>query len=109
MKTKLLAILLLAGSSMFARSHFSFGVGIGVAPYYPYGGYYYAAPPPPVYYSPYYSPYYAPGPGYAWVGGYYGPRHEWRRGYWARRPFAGAVWVGPRWSRGRYYGGYWRR
>jgi hypothetical protein len=36
MKTKLLALLLVAGSSLFAAGHFSIGVGIGVAPAYGY-------------------------------------------------------------------------
>lgn len=91
MKTKLLLILLLAGTSMFAGTHVAIGVGIG-------GGYY-AAPP-------------APGPGYSWVGGYYypvGPRYSWHTGYWARPPYARAYWVGPRYYGHRYYRGYWRR
>jgi hypothetical protein len=108
MKTKVLALLLLAGSSLFARTHFSIGIGVGG--YYPYGGYYYAAPPPPpAYYAP--APVY-PGVGYTWIGGYYYPvrgRWAWRQGYWARPPYAGAIWVGPRYYGGRYYGGYWRR
>lgn len=104
MKTKLLALLFLAGtSSMFARSHFSIGIGIGG--YFP--GYY-----APRYYAPrYYAPaYYAPpvvayappcpGPGYNWVDGYWytaGPQRFWRAGYWAP-----PVYVRP-------YGGYYRR
>src|SRR5205809_993989 len=51
MKTKLFAILFLAGSSLFARSHFSIAVGVG--PGYGYGyspGYY--QPAPVVVYSP---------------------------------------------------------
>ena len=105
MKTKLAVILLLAGCSMFAGTRFFVGVGVGG-----YGpGYYVAAPPhpPPVaYYAP------APGPGYVWVDGYHypvGPRWAWRSGYWARHPYAGAYWVGPRYYRHYYYGGYWRR
>jgi hypothetical protein len=109
MTTKILALLLVGASSMFAATHFSFGIGIG-APYYPYGGYYVAAPPPPppAYYAP--APAY-PAPGYVWVGGYYYPAGAgwaWHRGYWARPPYVGAVWVGPRYSGRRYYGGYWR-
>jgi hypothetical protein len=100
MKSKLLAVFFLAGSALFARPHFSVGIGVGVGPYYrPYGGYYYSAPvapvvvaPAPVYPAPYVAPYVAPGPYYA-----------------ARPPFVGAVWVGPRWYGGRYYRGYWRR
>lgn len=114
MKSKLLVILLLAGSSLFARGHFGISVGIGVGGYYPYGygGYYVAtAPPlaPPVAYAP--APVY-PGVGYTWINGYYypvGARYVWRPGYWARPPYAGAIWVGPRYVSGRYYRGYWRR
>ena len=111
MKTKLLAILLLAGSSLFAGPRVFFGVGVGVGPYYGPGyGYAIATPPPP---PPVYS-YVAPRPaiGYSWVGGYYypvGPRYHWHAGYWARPPYAGAYWVGPRYHGGRYYRGYWRR
>jgi len=107
MKTKILALLLLAGSSAFAGVRF--GIGIGVGGYYPYGGYVYAAPPPP-------PAYYAPAPvarvGYVWVPGYYypvGPRWVWRAGYYARPPYAGAIWVAPRYYGGRYYTGFWRR
>src|SRR5690349_18074754 len=105
MKTKLLAVLLLAGTSLFARTHVSIGIGVGG--FYPYG--YYSAPPvyyapPPVYYAP--APaYYAPAPAYpyyapssVWISGSYypaGPRRVWRPGYWARPPYAGAVWVSP--------------
>ena len=108
MKTKLFALLLLAGSTMFARTHFFVGIGIGG-----YAPGYYAAPlpppppPPVVAYAP---P--SPGPGYSWVGGYWypvGPRYYWRAGYWSRPAFAGAYWVGPRYHGHRYYPGYWRR
>lgn len=105
MKTKLLALMLMAGSSVFAGSRFFFGVNVGgYAP-----GYYYAPPPPPpvVTYAPVY-----PRPGFAWVDGYYypaGPRYVWRPGYWARPPYAGAYWVRPRYYGHRYYSGYWRR
>jgi hypothetical protein len=109
MKTKLLGILLLAGSSLFARTHFSIGIGFGGYGYYPPPAPVYAyAPPPPV--VQYAAPP-CPGPGYAWVGGYYypvGPRWVWRAGYWARRPYPRAYWVGPRYYRSRWYGGYWR-
>jgi hypothetical protein len=103
MKTKILAILLLAGSSMFAGPRVFFGVGVGPG----YG--YYAPPPPPppvVAYRPL-----APGPGYVWVDGYHywaGSRYTWRRGYWERPPYARAYWVGPRYYGHRYYRGYWR-
>ena len=104
MKTKLIALLLLAGSSMFASTRVFFGIGVGGPAY----GYY-AAPPPPAPVVAYAPPY--PGPGYTWVGGYYypvGPRWYWRAGYWARRPYVGAYWVAPRYYGHRYYGGYWR-
>ena len=57
----------------------------------------------------------APGPGYAWIGGYWGwhgGRHEWVSGYW-ERPHPGYVWVPHAWmhvSGGwRLREGYWRR
>jgi hypothetical protein len=103
MKSKLLALLLLAGGSMFAGPRVFFGVG--------FGGGYVVAPPPPAPVVSYYVPP-APGPAYSWVSGYYypvGPRYYWRAGYWAPRPYAGAYWVGPRYYGGRYYRGYWRR
>jgi hypothetical protein len=109
MKTKLILATLLLASSAFGRGLVSFGVGFGPAWGYGYGGGYYggyvAAPRPPAYYA-------APGPGYAWVGGYWypsGPRYAWRPGYWAMPPYARAYWVGPRYYGGRYYRGYWRR
>lgn len=101
MKTKLLALVLLAGSSVFAGTHFSVGIGVG-------GGYYAPPPPPPAYYAP---PL-APGYGYTWVGGYYypvGPRWHWHADYWARPPYARARWIAPRYYGHRYYRGYWRR
>jgi hypothetical protein len=108
MKTKLLASLLFAGSSLFAGTRVFFGVGVGApGPGY-YGGYY--APPPPALYS-YAAPVYAR-PGYTWVGGYWypaGPRYQWRAGYWARPPYAGARWYAPRYHEHRYYPGHWRR
>lgn len=99
MKTKLLGLMLLAGSSLFAETHFSIGIGIGTP-------YYYAPPAPPV--VAYRPP--CPGPEYSWVPGYWypaGPRYAWRAGFWARPPYAGAYWVGPRYYEGRYYSGYW--
>jgi hypothetical protein len=107
MKTKLLVLLLLAGSSVFAATHVSIGVGVGG---YGYGGYgYYAPPPAPV--VSYYAPV-APGPGYTWIDGYWypvGPRWVWHAGYWGRPPYARARWVAPRYSGGRYFRGHWRR
>ncbi|HUA21695.1 MAG TPA: hypothetical protein VMB25_23280 [Bryobacteraceae bacterium] len=99
MKSKLLALMFLAGSALFAGPRFAVGVGVGVP---------YAPPPPPVVaYAP---P--APGVGYSWVAGYwypYGGRYAWRPGYWARPPYAGGYWVGPRYSGHRYYPGSWGR
>jgi len=103
MKSKLLALALLAGSSLFAGPRVFVGVGFG-------GGYVVAPPPPPV--VSYYAPPPAPGPGYTWISGYYYPyggRYSWRPGYWARRPYVGASWIAPRYHGGRYYRGYWRR
>ncbi len=102
MKAKLLALFLLAGSSLFAGVFV--GIGVGGPGY----GYYAAPPPAPmVTYAP---P--CPGPGYAWVGGYWypaGPHWYWHAGYWAPRPFAGAYWAAPRYYGHRYFAGHWRR
>ena len=105
MKSKLLALLFLAGSAAFAGPRVFVGVGVGYAPapvvaYAP-------PPPPPVAYVPV-----APGPGFTWISGYYYPAGRgsgWRPGYWARPPYARSYWVAPRFSSGRYFGGYWRR
>ena len=67
MKKKLLPLMLLAGGSVFASTHFSVGVGIGNY-----------APPAAVRVQP---P--CPGPGYTWVDGYYEPNGAWIAGYWA--------------------------
>jgi hypothetical protein len=67
----LLALLLVAGGTMFARTRVFVGFGVGP-------GYY--APPAVAYVPP------CPGPGYTWVAGYWyrsGPHRYWRRGYWA--------------------------
>ena len=57
----------------------------------------------------------APGPGFVWIGGYWGwHRHHWVwvRGRWMRPPRAGVVWVGPHYVyRGGVHvwvHGYWR-
>jgi hypothetical protein len=107
MKTKLMALLLLAGSALMAGPRVFVGVGAGYAapaPVYAYG------PMPAPVYSSYVAP--CPGPGYSWVGGYWypsGARYGWHAGYWARPAFAGARWAAPRYHAHRYYGGYWRR
>ncbi len=105
MKTKLLALLLLAGSAAFAAPRFFFGIGVG-----PGFGYYAAPPPPPPAYA--YAPSVAAYPGYTWIGGYWypvGAGWNWHAGYWGRPPFVGADWVAPRYYGGRYYAGHWRR
>ena len=103
MKTKLLALLLLAGSTVFAAPRVFVGVGVGVGPAY-------VATPPPAPVVEYAPTYYRPG--YSWVGGYYypaGPRWAWHAGYWGRPPYAHSYWVAPRYYGHHYYGGYWRR
>src|ERR1700675_4087972 len=72
MKTKLVVAMLLAGSSLFAGTHFSIGIGVG--------GYGYAAPPVVAYAPPY------PGPGYTWGNGYW-VAPAYRSGYQAVSPF----------------------
>ena len=79
MKTKLLAMMLLAGGSMFAQTRFSIGFGFGSQ-----GAGYYQAPPA---YASNITP--CPGPGYTWVDGYwandYG-REAWVPGFWNAPP-----------------------
>jgi hypothetical protein len=94
MKTKLLAMALLAAGTTFAAD---FYVGVRIGP-----------PPAPriVRYRP--PP---PGPGCAWVDGYwYATRHRyrWHDGYWTRPPYVGSVWYAPRYEGGLFYEGYWR-
>jgi len=108
MKTKALALFLLAGCSLFAQGHLSIGIGIGAypAPYYAPAPVYYPVPPAPV--VAYRPPY--PGPGYSWVSGYWYPvgrRHVWRAGYWTRRPYPRVYRVGPAYGP-RPIRGYWR-
>ncbi|MEO8098050.1 MAG: hypothetical protein ABI811_10145 [Acidobacteriota bacterium] len=96
MKKNLLALVLLAGSSAFARNSFSFGISIGVPP-----------PRPPIvrYVPP------SPGYGYVWVPGYYSVyqnNYRWQNGYYVRPPHRGAKWVQPRYRNNRYFPGYWR-
>ncbi len=91
MKTKLLVGMLLAGSSLFAETHFSIGIGVG--------GYGYA-PPPVVAYAP-------PCPvGGSWYQG--GHRRLWREGYWARRSYGRGYAMEPRYDRYRYEGDRYR-
>jgi len=74
--------------------------------------YYASAPPPPVRVE---VRGYAPGPGYAWLDGYWAYRgggYAWTPGYWARPPRSRSVWEPGRWeNRGRRYyyrDGHWR-
>ncbi len=86
MKSKLLALVLLAGGSLFAGPRVFVGVGFG-------GGYVAPAPVPVV------RPYIAPVP----------PPYWYRPAYVPPRPFVGAYWVAPRYYGSHYYRGYWRR
>ena len=82
MKTKLMTLALLAGSSMFAQSRFSIGVQVG--------GYDQGYSEPTPVYSSQIPP--CPGPDYGWTEGYwqqdYG-RRVWIAGFWARQRFHG--------------------
>jgi hypothetical protein len=81
MKTKLLAMMLLAGgSTMFAQSRFSVGVNVGGV-----GAGFFQSAPPPNYFVPA-----RPGPDYFFVDGYWAQdygRRRWVSGYWQRRAF----------------------
>jgi hypothetical protein len=91
MKKTLLAALLLGGTALFGQ----IGIGITIG----------APPPPRVIVRPA-----APGPDFVWVDGYWYPvsgHYKWHTGYWTRAPYAGAVWVGPRYEGHQYYNGYW--
>ena len=92
MKTKLLAIALLAAGWMFAQV----SIGIRIGP-----------PPPPrvLAVRPV-----APGPGFVWIEGYWyvvGSRYRWHAGYWTRPPYEGARWVVPHHDGERFFAGYW--
>ena len=92
MKSKLLAVMLLAGGTMFGQV--SFGIRIGPPP-----------PPRVIRVQPV-----APGPGYTFVQGYWYPvggRYRWHEGYWSRPPYEGARWVGPGYEGGAYMVGHW--
>jgi hypothetical protein len=104
MKPKLLALALLAGSSLFAAPGVEvpanavvIGIELGAPPRPPHV--HYVRPP-------------LPGPNYVWVSGFYEPvgnQYRWREGYWAQRPYPHAAWVAPRYRGHRYYPGYWKR
>ncbi len=115
MLATLIAGAALSSSTAFAQGRFYVGGSWGYAPPAPIRAY---GPPPPVprHYGYGYSYGYrpvAPGPNYAWIDGYYdygyGGGYSWRQGYWAPRPHYRAVWVSPRYYRGSYYRGHWRR
>ena len=93
MKTKLLALALVAGSSMFAETRFSISIGTGG-----YNRGYYAPAPYAVVQPP------CPGPDYGWVDGYYSGRNAWVPGYWARQPH-----YRPPSYDNRFYNGYARQ
>ncbi|BDC53083.1 hypothetical protein F183_A53980 [Bryobacterales bacterium F-183] len=116
-KLMLTGLLLAASAPMFAQGG-GFYIGgswgrVAPAPVRVYA----PPPPPPAYYGGYgYNVYRRPpmpGPGFVWIDGYYNwaPRggYAWRPGYWAARPHPRAYWVAPRYHRGGYIGGYWRR
>jgi hypothetical protein len=89
MKTKLLAMMLLAGGSMFAQTRFSVGIGFGGQ-----GAGFYQPPPS---YASNIPP--RPGPDYTWVDGYWSQnygRNTWVAGYWNRQPFSNGYQVAPR-------------
>jgi hypothetical protein len=100
MKTKLLAMMLLAGGSMFAQTRFSIGLGFGTqgAGFYPAVPAYAADIPP------------CPGPGYTWIDGYwtndYG-RENWVAGYWSAPPVFTGYQVAPRFD--NHFGDHDRR
>jgi len=94
-KLKLLAVALIAGGTMLAQPRVSIGIGVGG-----YGPGYY---PPPAY-----TQFVPPGPGYAWVDGYWVPqggRNVWISGFW-RAPSVGAYREAPRYIAPRYYNAY---
>ena len=75
-KSKLLAVALIAGSTMFAAPRLSIGVSVG--------GYGTGAYPPPAYAQQVAPP--CPGPGYTWVNGYWTPQGG--RNVWTARLLA---------------------
>lgn len=92
MKSKLLAVMLFAGGTMFGQ--ISLGIHIGPPPR-----------PRVVRVQPV-----APGPGYVWVQGYWYPvsgHYRWHDGYWSQPPYGGARWVNPGYEGGVYMVGHW--
>ena len=92
MKTKLMALMLVASGAVFAETRVSIGVQIG-------------RPAPVAVVEAYRPP--CPGPGYVWVEGYYDEYNSWVDGYWAMPPYEGAYWVAPRIVSGHFYAGRW--
>jgi hypothetical protein len=98
MKTKLLAMILLGSSALFADTNFYFGIGVGG----PRGGRYAVQPPPPP--PMRYAIPRNPGRGYVWVPGYWvwtGYRYNWQDGYWTRQGRGNSRNAGPRYGYGR--------
>ncbi len=92
MKSKLLAMALVAGGTLFGQV--SLGIRIG--------------PPPAPRVVRVQPP--APGPGYTWVAGYWYPvsgRYVWHEGYWSRPPYEGAYWTAPGYHDGYFVEGHW--
>jgi hypothetical protein len=90
MKTKILAMILLGSSTLFAGTNFYFGIGVGN----PRPGRYVVQPPPPP--LPVRVVPRSPGRGFVWVPGYWawnGYRYYWQDGYWTR-PGRGNGWRG---------------
>ncbi len=97
MKTRLMALMLMAGGALFAETHVAIGIRIGrPAP---------VVVPAPVRVVAYRPP--CPGPGYIWIDGYYDEFGNWMEGYWALPPYTGAYWVAPRFVDRHFYAGYW--
>ena len=95
MRSKFLALMLLAGASAFGQV--SIGVMIGHPP-----------PPPRVVEVEVMPP--SPAPECLWVEGYWFPvgnHYKWHPAYWTRPAYPGAQWMAPRYDGGRYYHGYW--
>jgi hypothetical protein len=101
MKSKALLIMMLAGGSLFAETHVSIGIDVGVPGYW-------APPPPPVFA---YAPPPCPGPGYFWVAGYLSCRPALRLALWLLGTSTVRGWLlgGASILRTRYYPGYWER
>jgi hypothetical protein len=92
--TTFMVLMLIGLGSSTANAQISFGIRIGPPPV---PRVVRVVPPPAA-------------PGYVWIDGYWYPaggHYAWRNGYWARRPYASAYWVQPRYVGQRYYSGYW--